>query len=66
MEIKYKNGALGFHPDFTIVTGGGVRVMFPLPPSREGALPESLSDVSVATWFVGTERVLEGPREPWG
>lgn len=61
MEIKYKNGSLGFRPDVTIVTRGGLQVEFPLPPSREGAVPESLSDVAVAAWFVGVGRV---PRDP--
>lgn len=48
MEIKYKNGSFGFHPDFTFVTGGGLRVWFSLPPSREAAVPEILLDVSDA------------------
>ena len=61
MEIKYKNGSLGFRPDVTIVTRGGLQVAFPLPPSREGAVPESLPDESVAAWFVGAGRV---PRDP--
>ena len=51
MEIKYKNESLGFHPDFTFVIGGGVRLGFSLPPSREFTR-------SICCWLGG--KVLEG------
>lgn len=35
MEIKYKNESLDFHPDFTFVIGGGARLGFSPPPSRD-------------------------------
>ena len=35
MEIKYKNESLDFHPDFTFVFGGGARLGFSPPPSRD-------------------------------
>lgn len=51
MEIKYKNESLGFHPDFTFVIGGGVRLGFSLPPSREFTR-------SICCWLGG--QALEG------
>lgn len=58
MEIKYKNESLDFHPDFTFVIGGGARLGFSPPPSRD------FTGCILLAWLAGPGRALEGPRQP--